>query len=202
MENFDTNQVADVLRLICRETAKVGLNDFLLIGGNAVIAYGVPRFTRDVDFVIPERESRAWRRFLEDRGFPFIHGTSAFSQFQDKEERRPRVDLMIVDESTWSSLHEKAVSVEFERGVKVKLAAPQHLIAMKLRAVQSEHRRVGAVDWEDIVELSAREKLDPESDDDFADLVLKFGSEDLLLQLVKDLRNRSDGENESENHEE
>ncbi len=77
------------------------LRDFLLIGGNAVIAYGVPRFTRDVDLVIPERDELAWRSMMGAAGFEMIHGTQAFVQFLDFDRIKPRVDLMIVDESTW-----------------------------------------------------------------------------------------------------
>ncbi len=129
---------------------------------------------RNVDFVIPERESLAWREFLEGLGFPFIHGTPAFFQFQDAEEKRPRVDLMIVGESTWETLNENSVAFEVLDGVSIRLASPEHhLIAMKLRAVQSPHRRSEGPDWGDIVELSARAGLDPETDSEFADLVIR-----------------------------
>lgn len=69
MDESDQNRVAETLNEICREANHAGLEDFILIGGNAVIAHGVPRFTRDVDFVIPERETMPWRQFLESRGF-------------------------------------------------------------------------------------------------------------------------------------
>lgn len=42
------NLLAEALRRVFERASDAGLVDFLLIGGNAVIAHGVPRFTRDI----------------------------------------------------------------------------------------------------------------------------------------------------------
>lgn len=57
------NPIQQSLSLLPMRAKDAGLSEYLLIGDNAVIAYGVPRFTRDLDFVIPDREENGWRKF-------------------------------------------------------------------------------------------------------------------------------------------
>jgi len=190
MDGDRSNPVQQALLSLAEKAGEEGLTDYLVIGGNAVVAYGVPRFTRDVDFVIPERELDRWRRFLEANGFPFIHGTRAFAQFQDREGRRPRVDLMIVEESTWGKLSAKAWSIDFGSGVSAGLVAPDHLIAMKLQACRAPQRRSDALDWSDVVELAVRLGFDPETDLAFGELVLKYGGEELRKRLIDEIAKR------------
>ena len=73
MANNPENPVQQTLISVVEQAREAGLFNFLLIGGNAVIALGVPRFTRDIDLAIPSEESREWRIFLEKSGFQFIH---------------------------------------------------------------------------------------------------------------------------------
>lgn len=201
MDESDQNRVAETLNEICREANHAGLEDFILIGGNAVIAHGVPRFTRDVDFAIPERETMPWRQFLESRGFSFIHQTHAFAQFEDNDKSKPRVDLMIVDEATWDQLAAGASELDLKGGAKTRLALAEHIIAMKLRAFLSPHRRPDALDWRDIVELVLVKNFDLVNDREFRDLVLQFGNESLLEKLIDDIAFRNQAENQEPNHE-
>ncbi len=191
MAEQSENPVQQTLISVVEQAKEAGLLNFLVIGGNAVIAFGVPRFTRDIDFVIPSNESREWRLFLEGRGFQFIHGTNAFAQFQDVEKKRPRVDLMLVDASTWEKLNGKSVQIDFVENFTVPLPAVEHLIAMKLSAYRASQRRNDAVDWSDIVELTRRWKLDPEEDQEFIGLVSRYGGEDSLNRLKKDIADES-----------
>ncbi len=190
MEDAEDNRVKQTLVLLAEKACEEGLDEFLLIGGNAVIAHGVPRFTRDVDFVVPESSRTTWRLFLERLGFPFFHGTSAFEQYKDPADVRPRVDLMIVDEPTWGKLRSDAWDFDLGNGLNTKVASPQHIIAMKLKACLAEHRREDAVDWSDIVELVMIHQFDPESDANFSDFVLHFGGEMLHRKLIDEIAER------------
>jgi hypothetical protein len=186
----DENPVVQSLVRLSESATESGLSEYLLDGGNAVIAYGVPRFTRDLDFVIPDREQNDWRRFLEANGFQFVHGTPAFVQFQDRVIGRPRVDLMLVGESTWSQLESMARVFELTDEISIPIVSPEHLIAMKLRACLSPQRHAGAVDWSDIVELCIRNKFDPQNDAAFAQLVIQFGNASLLQKLIDEIASR------------
>lgn len=181
------NLVKQTLILLTGNAIRAGLTDFLIIGGNAVIAHGVPRFTQDVDFVIPDRLKTEWRNFLEREGFSFYHGTGAFQQFHDTNGGKPRVDLMLVDEATWQKLNGDAWSFEIGEQVTAPVASPMHIIAMKLTACRSEHRRDDAVDWIDILSLSRVHGFDPRVDAKFSDFVLKYGGKDLHKKLIDEI---------------
>jgi len=182
--------VKQTLARLSESAIATGLRDFLIIGGNAVIAHGVPRFTRDVDFVIPERSRMGWRKFLEREGFQFFHGTDAFQQFRDENGPRPRIDLMLVEESTWQKLYQDAWKLDVGGEVRALVASPQHIIAMKLKACRSQQRRSDAVDWVDIVELSLLHRFDPRSGTEFSDFVLQYGGETLLKRLIDEFEER------------
>ena len=56
----------DTLRLLA-QIAQTHQLPFLLIGGNAVIRYGIPRFTRDIDLLIPDTHEKAWLTQIQHR---------------------------------------------------------------------------------------------------------------------------------------
>jgi hypothetical protein len=174
MSEFPPNPVEQVLIRIASAALQEGLSDFLLIGGNAVVFYGVPRFTRDVDFLIPAADDLRWRDFLAAQGFEFIHGTPGFSQFSGPDTACPRVDLMLVDASTWAKLETESVTRSLADGVVLKLPVVHHLIAMKLRAAASSSRANPEQDWSDIAALTVQHGYSLE-DSMFRDLVERFG---------------------------
>jgi hypothetical protein len=68
----------------------------------------------------------------------------------------------------------------------VALPKPEHLIAMKLHAVSSPHRRPGNSDWSDILDLIKIHGLSL-NDETFRAMILRYGGEQLLEKLTKDL---------------
>ena len=174
MSESSPNPVEQVLIRIASAAMQEGLADFLLVGGNAVVLYGVPRFTRDVDFLIPAADDLRWRAFLASQGFAFIHGTPGFSQFSGPETECPRVDLMLVDASTWEKLEAESVTHSLADGVDLKLPVVHHLIAMKLRAAASPTRANPEQDWSDVTALTLHHGYSLE-DPMFRDLLVRFG---------------------------
>jgi hypothetical protein len=168
------NPVEQVLIRIASAALQAGLPDFLLVGGNAVVLYGVPRFTRDVDFLIPAADDLRWREFLAAQGFEFIHGSPGFSQFAGPDTTCPRVDLMLVDSATWEKLEAESVTRSLADGVDLKVPVVHHLIAMKLRAAASATRANPDQDWSDIAALALQHGYSLE-DPVFHDLVSRFG---------------------------
>lgn len=161
---------------------------FLLIGGHAVILYGVPRFTRDLDLLIPERAEQDWTLFLEKIGYLPYHRTHAFIQFDAKQiSETPPLDLILVDESTWEKLSDKANTESLGGDVTAQLPDPLHLIAMKLQASTSANRRSDATDWSDVLQLIQTQNLSLD-DEGFASIVDKYGGPDALLRLKQDLQ--------------
>ena len=157
----------------------------LLVGGHAVILYQVPRFTRDIDFVIPDVAIDRWLEFLQKLSYGVYHRTDAFIQLEPATPGHlPPVDLMLVDSATWAKLDGQGEERDAGEGVHLRVPHPWHLIAMKLRAAQSRNRRAGASDWSDIFDLLQTCKIDL-NDQEFQRMVLQFGGEESLRRMTE-----------------
>ena len=137
---------------LAADADKAGLK-FLIIGGNAVNAYGYNGTTLDVDLLITDTTLRDWRKFWESQGYAYIHQTEAFCQFRPKDnpERLP-VDLMIVSSDTYEKMEREQNTVEVG-GQPLKAPSPLHLIAMKLHACRNAERARSGKDLQDIAAL-------------------------------------------------
>jgi len=182
----ESNPIADTLTYLTEE-AVAGSLSYLIIGGNALIHYGVIRMTRDVDFLIPATQKEKWIKLLLGKEYELYHEAGSFLQFESKLEIMPPVDLMMVDEQTWQKLEaEKVIS-------KTQKSYPSifHLIAMKLHAYRQEQR--ASRDWDDVVQLLIEQGIDPKEGkaiEPFAG----FLSEEEKIKLKKDYeRSRESG---------
>jgi len=168
------------------ESKAAGL-DFLLVGGNAVNAYGYQRTTLDVDLLISDQSLGAWRSYWESRGYRCVHTTDAFCQFRsaDKIERLP-VDLMIVDQNTFDKImHEQ--NLREVGGIKIKVPDPLHIIALKLHACRNPERARAGKDIQDIIGLIQNCHLDTESVD-FKAVLNRYADEKTREEIIRRIR--------------
>ena len=128
----------DILKLVCKY-----LNDhnieYAIIGGVAVIAFGIPRTTMDADYII-NMEIEGMKRlaeFLAENGFysaPLeiemaVHERSHFTAIE--KSSLIRLDIKGVYESSdRRTLHNRRV-IEY-KGSKMYFASPEDTIAHKL----------------------------------------------------------------------
>ena len=160
---------------------------YLLVGGHAVIVYGVSRFTRDFDLLIPETKVEAWTHLLTTHfHYKLFQSTHAFLRFESSQPDYPATDFVVVDLSTWEKLDAKTESRPLTASINVRLPRPSHLIAMKLTALSAPHRRKDNQDWSDIINLIREQKLSLE-DSELRSIVLRYGNEETLKKLQKDL---------------
>ena len=160
---------------------------YLLVGGHAIILYGIPRFTRDVDLLIPDTHEKLWREFLSGLfHYHLYHSTHAFLQFDHQSSDFHPVDIMLVDAGTWEKLSAKARTMPLDSKTSVHLPHPTHLIAMKLTAFLSPYRRRDNADWSDIINMIREQKLSLD-DPEFRAIILRYGSKEILKKLQKDL---------------
>jgi hypothetical protein len=153
----------------------------LLIGGNAIILLGYIRNTVDLDLLLPEEARSQWLDLMREFGYRFLHGVSAFAQFEPPDENAAPVDLMFVEQATWQKLSEGAKEMDLA-GECVLVPRPEYLVALKLHAAASPTRSKPEVDWEDIRQIVRLCALKPE-EEPFRSLILRYGGEDALRRI-------------------
>ena len=163
------------------EAATSGNLPFLLIGGNAVILFGFARSTIDIDLLVPTRLRSAWLDLMRRLGFRFYHGTGAFAQFEPEEKTTSSVDLMFVDDHTWSRLSAAPVMRSLA-GLDVRLPRPEHLVALKLHAAKAPDRTRPEADWEDIRQIVRICRLNLDNAE-FREIVLRYGGEEAIQRV-------------------
>jgi hypothetical protein len=147
--------------LIHDKARQAGL-EYLVIGGHAVNAYGIPRATLDVDF-LGRRDDRArWRTLLEAEGFSLFRDDENFMQFAPPYGTEWRLDVMLVNAPTFAKLAAGARSVQC-LGVETRVPCAEHLIALKLHALRHGPAHRESKDFLDILTLVRAANLDVNS---------------------------------------
>jgi hypothetical protein len=150
----------------------------LLIGGNAVLAYGSPRVTFDCDCAVIAEDEKLVAAVLEPLGYLFKERFDSFSRYAHLGGRRPVVDVMLLNSSTFQSLYAASREVILS-GVALRAPKPLHLVALKMFALKNNPSRTGK-DWEDIQFLLTNTEW---TRDELAELAQRYASEDTLLML-------------------
>lgn len=172
----------------CVDAAHAAGLDFLLIGGHAVNVHGFIRTTTDFDFLLAGRDLRAWSEILAAADYRLIapeRAIQAFAQFEPRDPGGLRVDLMLVDDETFTKLHSGSSWLEFGRR-RVRVIGVLHLIALKLHALQSPHRVAAGVDYLDVLQLIRLKQIDI-AGAEFEQMLDRYASPVIRQRLQRDL---------------
>jgi len=112
----------------------------LVIGGHAVGAHGFQRNTADLDCLVVAERRDEMKTFLENRGFEETARNQNFSRYRHRSLAYPLLDVMQVDRNTWEKLWTHSVSKTAD-GYPVRVPSVEHLIALKLHAIQQNPAR-------------------------------------------------------------
>jgi hypothetical protein len=148
---------------------------FLVIGGHAVVLHGHLRNTFDLDLLSAESKLPRARVALNDLGYRTYFETDAFLQLQ-APANLPPLDLMIVDDQTFSRIEVTAI----QRVLR--------LIALKLHATRDRARRATETDWEDVVGLLAAANRTLE-DPELRAIISTYGGNGALAEIKRRVRN-------------
>ena len=171
---------------ICVDAASAARCDFLLIGGHAVNARGYERTTLDIDFLIASRDLRGWSEILERAGYRLItDNIKAFAQFEPREGEGFRVDLMLVDDATFTKLLAGSEWRDYGRR-RVRVIGILHLVALKLHALRSEHRVALGKDYLDILNLIRLNQVDIHGPE-FEEILNRYGTESIRDRIRRDI---------------
>jgi hypothetical protein len=151
----------------------------LIIGGHAVICYGVPRATFDLDFLARKEQRHLWSQFMIAQGYSLFHESETFQQWSPPQSRIA-VDLMLVDEETWNKMHSAAKAFSITEHTFL-VAKPTHLIALKLHAMKYRPKALASKDWRDILDLIHTCKLNP-AEESIRKLVERYASTETLKE--------------------
>lgn len=160
--------------------------DFLIIGGHAVNSYAPPRATLDVDLLVRKADRTAWCELAAKEGYRLLHDGGAFLQFSPPYGVDFRLDLMLVNETTFDQLAESAREVAC-LGIQARIPSPLNLIALKVHALRHGPATRQAKDWLDIDSLIRTACLNPRGPELKA-VFDRHGSAALYTELVARFR--------------
>jgi|688.fasta_scaffold88770_5 hypothetical protein len=169
--------IVELLERFSKEASKRSMN-FLLIGGQAIGALGHPRMTMDIDLLVVASGKSKWEELLGIYGYRCFSEGKGFAQFEGAPGW-PRVDLMLVDEATFTKLRNEALETNGKF-----TPSPRHMVALKLHAARSSERDFEKCnqDWLDIKKLIELHNLDPE-EANFAALIRRYGGDEALDRI-------------------
>ncbi len=105
-------------------------------------AWGSTRTTVDLDLVVDEGARAALIPRFKREGFEVLFDSEAFSNLLHPDSRLGRLDIIWVEGETSRKLFEAAVTKAGPDGKPLLIPTPEHLVAMKVRAIQSQPTRV------------------------------------------------------------
>jgi hypothetical protein len=150
---------------------------FLLIGGHAVNIHGYSRNTHDLDILVPRVTLPAWKEALSGLGYSLLGERAAFAAFDTSQKDKPRLDLMLVNDTTFEKLRKGAKNFEYQ-GTELSVVSVEHLIALKLHVLRQGLPGRFSKDLLDVIELIRANKIDLRSPE-MQEILDKYSTEEL-----------------------
>ncbi len=175
----------EILREILSRTDPK-LMPFLLIGGHAVNFYGISRQTGDLDLLVRLNDKTRWQDLLISFNYKIGQNDSNFARFRSDILTSWPLDLMFVNDETFSKLLAEA-KIGTLGDSSVKIVSPRHLAILKIHALKKyqEHRFVK--DYNDLVSLLKIPAVGI-SNDELRELCLKYATMELFNKLKNELK--------------
>jgi predicted nucleotidyltransferase len=170
----------EVFAQLANKAGDKGLQ-FLLIGGHAVAHHHYPRTTEDTDILVCKDDRDAWLQLTEEIGLKLFNDGGNFLQFSPPESSGWRLDLMLVNASTFAKMTGESKTNTLE-GQEVRMPSLDHLIALKLHALKHAVGIRVLKDMDDVANLITNNRIDVKSSE-FRELVLKHGTPELYEKL-------------------
>jgi hypothetical protein len=115
--------------------------DFAVIGGVAIVAYGLPRTTLDLDLIVESSAQDDLIRFLESRGYETLHRSSGYSNHQHSNPIYGNLDFVYVGAETGREIFGACRIVTGPGGRPIRLPKPEHMAALKVSAMKNDPAR-------------------------------------------------------------
>lgn len=159
----------------------------VLIGGFAVNVYGYGRVTHDFDLLMTDEGFAQARPILEKVGYQILKHEKLCARLRHKDANLEPgffdIDVVFVDKHTFDEIWKIGKEAEI-LGTKFVVPSLEHLIAMKLHALNNNPRRTQ--DFVDIGELVKENGIDIKSSR-FRELCLKYATKEWYDYFLKTL---------------
>ncbi len=131
---------------------------YALIGGMALGAWGVPRGTVDIDFLVNRDDMNKVDTIMQKLGYECKYKTENVSQYLSPLNIFGEVDFLHAFRSPSLSMLQRAVDEEiFSGSITIRVLKLEDLIGFKVQAMANDESRK-AVDLEDIESLMSEHK--------------------------------------------
>ena len=178
------------MNLLTTLEAKAEAQDlsFLVIGGLAVIHYGYPRDTGDLDLLILRDRREQWLALFSELQYAVFQDRNTFLQLSPPATGAWPVDLMLAGETTFDEMLAASLEVEM-LGARLRIPSLEHLLALKLHALKhgGVHRHLK--DFIDVEGLVMANNIDLETEKIRA-LFTKYGNMELYEKIRRACSNR------------
>lgn len=114
---------------------------YAVVGGLALLAWGAPRATFDVDILVPRGCQDELVPLLEAKGFRTLSVTPGFSSHQHEDPGLGRVDVVYVGGATADAVFAGCASRVVAGALEAPVPRPEHLVAMKVQAFAQDRER-------------------------------------------------------------
>lgn len=156
--------------------------DFGIVGAFALFSYGYVRATRDIDFITRIKNREKTIRYLESLGFETTFSSRAFSNHLHPIDS-VRVDIMYIEGATAGEIFGSTENRLIFNGIELPVVSAEHLVAMKLFAIQNNPDRKYK-DLADIKEILRHTKCNRKT---IKKYFIKYGQESFFDEIAGEI---------------
>ena len=131
---------ADVLQTVTDFLDHQGAR-YAVIGGVALVMYGLPRTTVDLDLVVDFAVQEPLVHWLEARGYQTLHRSMGYSNHSHSDPALGDLDFVYVRGETAEKLFAACRKAKGPGGLDVPIPSPEHLAALKVVALKNDPDR-------------------------------------------------------------
>jgi len=114
---------------------------YAVIGGVAIVIYGFPRTTLDLDLIVESTIQEDLVRWLESLGYRTLHRSSGYSNHAHPDPSWGELDFVYVQGETAEKLFSSCQRAPGPGGLIVPVPRPEHLAALKVVAMKNDPER-------------------------------------------------------------
>ena len=160
----------------------------LLVGGTAVQVFGYGRFTKDFDCLIAHESDAELAAVLEAADYEQFDRSPVVARYRHRQNPLLVLDTLLVNAETFAKMWAMRSSVRLAT-FELSVAAPLHVIAMKLHAIKSDSRRKFR-DLVDVLEI-IRLKHATFTREDLHTVCQRYGTVELEEEVLRTYDSRS-----------